>query len=42
MCHKFKALFGKHLYSMYDNKICIGYRDGTVTKEELEEDVKFL
>ena len=34
--HKFKALFTKHPYSMYENKIVRDYRDGKVTKEELD------
>ncbi len=35
--HKAKALFSKHPYSMYENKICRDYRDGKVTKEELDQ-----
>lgn len=35
--HKFKALFTKHPYSMYELKICRDYRDGKVTKEELDK-----
>ncbi len=35
--HKFKALFTKHPYSMYENKICCDYRDGKVTKEQLDK-----
>ena len=35
--HKFKALFTKHPYSMYELKICRDYRDGKVTKEELDQ-----
>lgn len=35
--HKFKALFTKHPYSMYENKIVRDYRDGKVTKEELDK-----
>ena len=35
--HKFKALFSKHPYSMYENKIVRDYRDGKVTKEELDK-----
>ena len=35
--HKFKALFSKHPYSMYENKIVCDYRDGKVTKEELDK-----
>ena len=34
--HKFKALFSKKPYSMYENKICCQYRDGEVTKEQLD------
>lgn len=34
--HKIKGLFGKQAYSMYENKICRLYRDGVVTKEELD------
>ena len=34
--HKFKALFMKKPYSMYENKIVRDYRDGKVTKEELD------
>ena len=32
LVHKFKALFTKHPYSMYELKICRDYRDGKVTK----------
>lgn len=35
--HKARALFSKHPYSMYENKICRDYRDGRVTKEELDQ-----
>lgn len=35
--HKFKALFTRHPYSMYELKICRDYRDGKVTKEELDK-----
>ena len=35
--HKFKALFTKHPYSMYELKICRDYRDGKVTKEQLDK-----
>ena len=35
--HKAKALFSKHPYSMYENKIVRDYRDGKVTKEELDQ-----
>ena len=34
---RFKALFTKHPYSMYELKICRDYRDGKVTKEELDK-----
>ena len=34
--HKLKALFLKKPYSMYENKICRDYRDGKVSKEELD------
>lgn len=34
--HKPKSLFGGK-YSMYENKICRDYRDGKVTKEELDK-----
>ena len=32
-----KALFTKHPYSMYELKICRDYRDGKVTKEDLDK-----
>ena len=35
--HKFKSLFTKKPYSMYENKIVRDYRDGKVTKEELDK-----
>jgi len=34
--HKFKALLMKKPYSMYENKIVRDYRDGKVSKEELD------
>ena len=34
--HKFKALFMKKPYSMYENKIVRDYRDGKVSKEALD------
>ena len=34
--HKFKALFMKKPYSMYENKIVRDYRDGKVSKEQLD------
>ena len=34
--HKIKALFSAHPYSMYENKICCDYRDGKVTKQQLD------
>ena len=33
----FKSLFSKHPYSMYELKICRDYRDGRVSKEELDK-----
>ncbi len=35
--HKFKALFTKKPYSMYENKIVRDYRDGKVSKEQLDK-----
>ncbi|MDB7984034.1 radical SAM protein [Faecalicoccus pleomorphus] len=35
--HKFKALFSKHPYSMYELQICRDYRDGKVSKEQLDK-----
>jgi hypothetical protein len=35
--HKLKALFMKKPYSMYENKIVRDYRDGKVSKEELDQ-----
>ena len=35
--HKFKALFMKKPYSMYENKIVRDYRDDKVTKDELDK-----
>lgn len=37
LIHKFKAIFSKHPYSMYENKICCDYRDGIVSKEKLDK-----
>ena len=37
MTHKLKAFFTKKPYSMYELKICRDYRDGKVTKEELDK-----
>ncbi len=34
--HKFLRFFKKEKYSMYENKIVCDYRDGKVTKEELD------
>ena len=34
--HKAKALVSKKPYSMYENRICCDYRDGKVTKEQLD------
>ena len=36
MIHKAKALVSKKPYSMYENKVCQEYRDGKVSKEELD------
>ncbi|MCR4944013.1 MAG: radical SAM protein [Clostridium sp.] len=35
--HKFLRFFSKKKYSMYENKIVRDYRDGLVTKEELDK-----
>ena len=35
--HKFKALFSKHPYSMYENKVVCDYRDGKISKEQLDK-----
>lgn len=35
--HKIKGLFYKQPYSMFENKICCEYRDGKVTKEQLDK-----
>ena len=35
--HKFKALFSKHPYSMYESQIVRDYRDGIVTKEDIDK-----
>ena len=35
--HKLKALFSKHPYSMYENKICRKYRDHNISKDELDQ-----
>ncbi len=35
--HKFLGFFKKKKYSMYENKIVRAYRDGKVTKEELDK-----
>lgn len=35
--HKFKSLFTKKPYSMYENRIVRDYRDGKVAKEELDK-----
>lgn len=37
ICHKVKALFSKHPYSMYENKICRDYRNGKATKAQLDK-----
>lgn len=35
--HKFLRFFKDKKYSMYENKICCDYRDGNVSKEELDK-----
>lgn len=35
--HKLKSLFSEHPYSIYENKICRDYRDGRITKEQLDQ-----
>ena len=35
--HKFLRYLKDNKYSMYENKICRDYRDGKVTKEELDK-----
>ncbi|MCR5761744.1 MAG: SPASM domain-containing protein, partial [Sphaerochaetaceae bacterium] len=35
--HKIKGLFTSKPYSMYENKICRDYRDGQVTKDQLDK-----
>ena len=35
--HKFLRYFKENKYSMYENPICRDYRDGKVTKEELDK-----
>ena len=35
--HKIKSLFSEKPYSMYESKICCDYRDGKVTKEQLDK-----
>lgn len=34
--HKVRALVSKHPYSMYENRICRDYRDGKITKDDLD------
>ena len=34
--HKIKGLVKERPYSMYENKICCDYRDGKITKEQLD------
>ena len=34
--HKLKSLLFEQPYSIYENKICRDYRDGIVTKEQLD------
>ena len=35
--HKIKAFFTSKPYSMYENRICRDYRDGKISKEELDQ-----
>lgn len=35
--HKVKGLFTKTPYSMFENRICCQYRDGKITKEQLDK-----
>lgn len=35
--HKFKSLFMSNPYSMYENKICCDYREGKISKEQLDK-----
>ena len=35
--HKTKGIFTNTPYSMFENKICRDYRDGRVTKEQLDQ-----
>jgi hypothetical protein len=35
--HKFLRFFKDKKYSIYENKICRDYRDGKVTKDELDK-----
>lgn len=37
LTHKLKALFTKQPYSMYELKVCRDYRDGLISKEELDK-----
>ena len=37
LCHKCKALFTKHPYSMYELKVVRDYRDGKISKEALDQ-----
>lgn len=37
LIHKAKALISRHPYSMYENRIVRDFRDGKVTKEELDQ-----
>lgn len=37
LCHKCKALFTKHPYSMYELKVVRDYRDGKISKETLDQ-----
>ena len=34
--HKLRSIFNKKGYSMFENKVCRDYRDGLITKEDLD------
>ena len=35
--HKLKSLFSDQPYSIYENKVCCDYRDGKISKEDLDK-----
>lgn len=37
LIHKLKSLFMRNPYSMFENRICCDYRDGKVSKEQLDK-----